>query len=64
MRPRASKQVLELVFFNAQSTRTVIISRRISRARNGAQEVRESRGGRPGFPVPNSPTVSADVKQH
>ena len=26
--------------------------------------MRESRGGRPWFPVPNSPTVSADVKQH
>ena len=23
----------------------------------------ESRGGRPGLPVPNSPTVSVDVKQ-
>jgi len=29
-----------------------------------AQEVCESRGGRPGFPVPNKPTVSVDVKQH
>ena len=24
----------------------------------------ESRGGRPGFPVPNKPSVSVDVKQH
>ena len=29
-----------------------------------AQELCESRGGRPGLPVPNKPTVSADVKQH
>ena len=29
-----------------------------------AQEVCESRGGRPGLPVPNKPTVSVDVKQH
>ena len=29
-----------------------------------AQELRESRGGRPGLPVPNKPTVSVDVKQH
>ena len=28
-----------------------------------AQELCESRGGRPGFPVPNKPTVSVDVKQ-
>ena len=30
----------------------------------GAQELCQSRGGRPGLPVPNKPTVSADVKQH
>ena len=29
-----------------------------------AQEVCESRGGRPGLPVPNKPTVSVDVNQH
>ena len=29
-----------------------------------AQEVCESRGGRPGLPVPNKPTVSVDVKQN
>ena len=29
-----------------------------------AQELCESRGGRPGLPVPNKPTVSVDVKQH
>ena len=29
-----------------------------------AQELRESRGGRPGLPVPYKPTVSVDVKQH
>ena len=29
-----------------------------------AQEVCESRGGRPELPVPNKPTVSVDVKQH
>ena len=29
-----------------------------------AQELCESRGGRPGLPVPNTPTVSVDVKQH
>ena len=29
-----------------------------------AQEVCESRSGRPGLPVPNKPTVSVDVKQH
>ena len=29
-----------------------------------AQEFCESGGGRPGFPVPNKPTVSVDVKQH
>ena len=29
-----------------------------------AQELCESRGGRPGLPVPNNPTVSVDVKQH
>ena len=29
-----------------------------------AEEVCESRGGRPGLPVPNKPTVSVDVKQH
>ena len=28
------------------------------------QEVCESRGGRPGLPVPNKPMVSVDVKQH
>ena len=28
------------------------------------QELCESRGGRPGLPVPNKPTVSVDVKQH
>ena len=28
-----------------------------------AQELCESRGGRPGLPVPNKPTVSVDVKQ-
>ena len=27
-----------------------------------AQELCESRGGRPGLPVPNKPTVSVDVK--
>ena len=29
-----------------------------------AQELCESRGGRPGLPVLNKPTVSVDVKQH
>ena len=29
-----------------------------------AQELCESRGGRPGLPVPNKPTVSVAVKQH
>ena len=29
-----------------------------------AQELCESRGGRPGLPVPNKPTVSVDIKQH
>ena len=29
-----------------------------------AQELCESRGGRPWAPVPNKPTVSVDVKQH
>ena len=29
-----------------------------------AQELCESRGGRPGQPVPNKPTVSVAVKQH
>ena len=30
-----------------------------------AQELCESRGGRPGWaPVPNKPAVSVDVKQH
>ena len=29
-----------------------------------AQELCESRGGRPRLPVPNKPTVSVDVKQH
>ena len=29
-----------------------------------AQELCESRGGRPGLPSPNKPTVSVDVKQH
>ena len=29
-----------------------------------AQELCESRGGRPGLPVPNKPTVSVNVKQH
>ena len=28
------------------------------------QELCESRGGSPGLPVPNQPTVSVDVKQH
>ena len=28
-----------------------------------AQELCESRSGRPGLPVPNKPTVSADLKQ-
>ena len=28
------------------------------------QELCESRGGRPGRPVPNKPTVSVDVKQN
>ena len=28
------------------------------------QELCESRGGRPGLPVPNKPTVPVDVKQH
>ena len=28
-----------------------------------AQELCESRGGRPGLPVPNKPSVSVDVKQ-
>ena len=28
-----------------------------------AQELCESRGGRPGLPVPNKPTVSVDVKK-
>ena len=31
---------------------------------NGAQELCESRGGRPRLPVPDKPTVSVDVKQH
>ena len=31
--------------------------------RNRAEELCESVGGRPGFPVPNKPTVSVDVKQ-
>ena len=29
-----------------------------------AQELCESRGGRPGLSVPSKPTVSVDVKQH
>ena len=29
-----------------------------------SQELCESRGGRPGPPVPHKPTVSVDVKQH
>ena len=29
-----------------------------------AQELCESRGERPGLPVPNKPTVSVDVNQH
>ena len=29
-----------------------------------AQELCQNRGGRPGLPVPNKPTVSVDVKQH
>ena len=29
-----------------------------------AQELCESRGGRPGLPVLNTPMVSVDVKQH
>ena len=29
-----------------------------------AQELCESRDGRPGLPPPNKPTVSVDVKQH
>ena len=29
-----------------------------------AQELCEGRGGRPGLPVPNKPTVSVDVRQH
>ena len=29
-----------------------------------AQELCESRGGRPGLPVPNKPPVSMDVKPH
>ena len=28
------------------------------------EQLCESRGGSPGFPVPNKPTVSVDVKQH
>ena len=28
------------------------------------QELCESRGGRPGLPIPNKPTVSVDIKQH
>ena len=31
---------------------------------NRAQELCESRGGRPGLPVPNKSTVSVNVKQH
>ena len=30
---------------------------------SGARELCESRGGRPGLPVPNKPAVSVDVKQ-
>ena len=29
-----------------------------------AQELCESRGGRPGLPFPNKPAVSVDIKQH
>ena len=29
-----------------------------------AQELYQSRGGRPGLPVTNKPTVSVDVKEH
>ena len=29
-----------------------------------AQELSESRGGRPGLPIPNKPMISVDVKQH
>ena len=29
-----------------------------------AQDLCESRGGRPGLPVPNKSTVSVDIKQH
>ena len=28
------------------------------------QELCENRGGRPGLPVPNKPTVCMDLKQH
>ena len=31
---------------------------------NRVQELCESRGGRPGLPVPNNPMASVDVKQH
>ena len=35
-----------------------------SSAIRSSTELYESRGGRPGLPVPNKPTVPADVKQH
>ena len=41
-----------------------ITSIRPARMMVRAQELCESRGGRPGLPVPNKPTVSVDVKQH
>ena len=41
----------------------VIISLVVSVDVKRAQELCESRGGRPGLPVPNKPTVSVDVNR-
>ena len=58
----------ETLFFNRPSTMTVISGKfkvgveEIASVR--AQELCESRGGRPGLPVLTSLMVSVDVKQH
>ena len=53
---------VEVAILGSPSLIVLIVSVDVKQLR--AQQLCESRGGRPGFPVPNKPTVSVDVKQH
>ena len=64
-RGRSSPQMTQnFIFFSVDQMEAAVFSASLSYTDDRAQELCESRGGRPGLPVSNKPTVSVDVKQH